>query len=61
MIVMEGDPVSVCALKQLLDSFSSATGLCINFQKSVLVPIHMEEPAVQHCVSLLGCRHEGFP
>jgi hypothetical protein len=51
----------MCVLKQLLDSFSKATGLCINFQKSVLVPIHMNETAVQQCVSLLGCRREGFP
>ena len=36
-------------------------GLCINFQKSVLVPIYMDEPTVQQCVSLLGCRCEGFP
>jgi hypothetical protein len=61
MIVMEGNPAHVCVLKQLLDSFSKATGLCINFQKSVLVPIHMNETAVQQCVSLLGCRREGFP
>jgi hypothetical protein len=61
MIVMEGDPTNVCVLKKLLDIFSSATGLCINFQKSVLVPIHMDESSVQQCVSLLGCRREGFP
>jgi hypothetical protein len=61
MIVMEGDPANVCVLKKLLDIFSSAIGLCINFQKSVLVPIHMDEPTVQQCVSLLGCRREGFP
>jgi hypothetical protein len=61
MIVMEGDPANVCVLKMLLDIFSSATGLCINFQKSVLVPIHMDEPTVQQCVALLGCRREGFP
>jgi hypothetical protein len=61
MIVMEGDPANVCVLKKLLDIFSSTTGLCINFQKSMLVPIHMDEPTVQQCVSLLGCRREGFP
>ena len=61
MIVMEGDPANVCVLKKLPDIFSSATGLCINFQKSVLVPIHMDEPTIQQCVSLLGCRREGFP
>jgi len=37
------------------------TGLHINYSKSTVVPIHMEEQAVQECVATLECRRKGFP
>ncbi|WVZ99078.1 hypothetical protein U9M48_044428 [Paspalum notatum var. saurae] len=61
LIVMRGDVVGVQKLAALLEQFSAATGLAINFSKSVLVPLHMEDADVLQCVTTLGCRREGFP
>jgi hypothetical protein len=44
-----------------LDRFALLSGLHINYAKSTLVPIHMEEQAVNNCVQIIGCRREGFP
>ncbi|WVZ61783.1 hypothetical protein U9M48_011600 [Paspalum notatum var. saurae] len=61
LIVMRGDVVGVQKLAALLEQFSAATGLAINFSKSILVPLHMEDADVLQCVTTLGCRREGFP
>jgi len=61
LLVLRGELEGVKRLKQVLDTFSQATGLCINFHKSVMVPMHMEEQVVHQCVAELGCKQEGFP
>jgi hypothetical protein len=61
LIVLKGDLSGVQALKLLLDQFAGMTGLHINFAKSTVVPIHMDEQLTQNCVQALGCRKEGFP
>lgn len=61
LIVVRGDSKDVANLKMLLDLFADATGLKINYNKSTAVPIHMPEHSVQQCISLLGCKREGFP
>lgn len=43
MIVLKGELAAVEELKSILDKFSDATGLGINFSKSTLVPIHMDQ------------------
>jgi hypothetical protein len=61
LIVFRGDINGVTVLKTILDSFASMTGLHINYAKSTVVPIHMDEQSIQACVQILGCRSEGFP
>ena len=61
LILLRGDTSNVSRLKHLLDQFSAATGLLINYDKSTVVPMHMEESTVKDCLEILGCRHEGFP
>ncbi|WVZ62021.1 hypothetical protein U9M48_011816 [Paspalum notatum var. saurae] len=56
-----GDVEGIERLAALLNQFSSATGLAINYSKSVLAPMHMEEAQVQCCVEVLGCKRESFP
>jgi hypothetical protein len=61
LILLRGDINGVAMLKSILDQFAAFTGLCINYNKSTAVPIHMEEDVVQQCVDILGCRRECFP
>ncbi|GJN29104.1 hypothetical protein PR202_gb17297 [Eleusine coracana subsp. coracana] len=51
----------VTHLKDLLDLFSTAIGLKINFNKSTVVPMHVPADTIPHCVDILGCKEEGFP
>ncbi|GJM98521.1 hypothetical protein PR202_ga15544 [Eleusine coracana subsp. coracana] len=60
LILLLADIEQVSCLKRLLDLFSEATGLHINFGKSTVVPMHVDDDMVQECVGLLGCRQEGF-
>ncbi|WVZ67302.1 hypothetical protein U9M48_016400 [Paspalum notatum var. saurae] len=61
LIVMRGDVAGIRRLAEILDQFSAATGLAINYSKSVLVPLHMDEGEIASCVAVLGCKREGFP
>jgi hypothetical protein len=49
-------PRHVTNLKNLLDAFSAATGLDINFHKSMFVPIKMELDIATH--TIVGFCHE---
>ena len=42
LIFMEPDPVQLTHLKHILQSFSSSTGLSVNYNKSMMVPINLE-------------------
>ena len=56
-----GEISDVQHLKHILDQFSAATGLLINYHKSTAVPMHMDVHTVPKCIEILGCRQEGFP
>jgi hypothetical protein len=43
LIVLKGDLQGVSLLKQILDQFAALSGLHINYGKSTLVPIHLDE------------------
>jgi hypothetical protein len=40
---------------------AAATGLTINYNKSTVVPIHLDKNLLQQCIGVLGCRQESFP
>jgi hypothetical protein len=61
LLLVRGELSDVQRLMTLLDQFAQATGLQINYAKSTVVPIYMDEETIQQCVSVLGCRREGFP
>lgn len=61
LIVLKGDLQAVQVLKELLDMFSEATGLKINYSKNTLVPIHLDRDLVAHCAAILGCSQHSFP
>jgi len=61
LIVTKGDAASMRTLKTILDLFSAATGLTINFHKSTFVPMHVAADAAADMVSILGCTISSFP
>lgn len=61
LIVLKGDNAAASELRIILDQFASLFGLHINYSKSTLVPIHMDEHMVGECVQAIGCRRENFP
>lgn len=56
-----GELEDVKKLKIILDQFSAATGLLINYHKSSTMPLHMKEELIPKCIDVLGYRREGFP
>ena len=61
LILMRGDVPSMTFLKSLLDDFSAATGLEINFHKSTFVPLHINSETVVAMAAVLGCAVSSFP
>lgn len=43
LILIKGMTLAALNLRYTLDQFSSATGLHINFSKSVMVPMHLDD------------------
>jgi hypothetical protein len=50
LIIISAIPQHVANLENLLDAFSAATGLDINFHKSMFVPIKMELDIATHTI-----------
>jgi hypothetical protein len=61
LIVARADAAAVLRLKELLGSFSRATGLTINYSKSLLVPMHIPCQEAESYVGTLGCALGEFP
>ena len=52
---MEACPQQMTALKNILQDFASTTGLKVNFSKSMLIPINLEENRTNLLAQLFGC------
>lgn len=61
LIVLRADPDQVTFQRGLLDSFSIATGLHINFDKSNFIPIGPTPEEANSMASLLVCSVYSFP
>jgi hypothetical protein len=59
--VLKAKLIGATRLKEILYHFAALSGLHINYGKSTLVPIHVEEGVVAECVQILGCRRDSFP
>lgn len=60
LILLRADVSSLQILKSILDSFSRATGLEINFHKSTFVPMHTSYEAAATMTAILGCPLDSF-
>ena len=61
LVVLKGESLGVQKLMDVLNMFSEATGLRINYHKSTVVPLHMDPGVLQQCINTLGCWLESFP
>lgn len=55
LIIMEGDARQLFFLKALLNNFSLAIGLRINFNKSMMVPINVADEKLYLLARTFGC------
>jgi hypothetical protein len=61
LIPLRGELGDVIRIRELLENFSKATGLKINYSKSTTMPMHLSDSVATQCVQALGCRQEDFP
>jgi hypothetical protein len=54
LIIMPVDARQLVTLKGLLKSFTDSTGLRVNFSKSFLVPINMDDEKATHLANTIG-------
>jgi hypothetical protein len=55
LIIMPACPMQVAAMKNILENYALSTGLKINFHKSSLIPINLNNNSAQNMADLLGC------
>jgi hypothetical protein len=58
---MQACPHQLLALKTLLQTFADATGLRVNYSKSCLLPINVDENQLQLLANTFGCAVGSLP
>jgi len=58
LVVLKSDLNAISKLKDILELFASLSRLHINFSKSTLVPIHIDEGMILQCVQTIGSAEE---
>lgn len=61
LILVRAEVSDIRRIKCQLDQFSNATGLKINFNKSTLVPMHVDQTKLDRIVRILQCKQASFP
>lgn len=61
LIIMEACPSHMLHLRNLLMDFSNSTGLKVNFSKSMLVPINLNDNNTTSLAQFFGCRVGSLP
>ena len=61
LIILQGELEQIICLKNILSSFSSFSGLHINFDKSTFIPLNIPPPIAAEMASTLGCPISSFP
>lgn len=61
LILNQGGLQAMMTLKSILDQFSLATGLDINFHKSTFLPMHISSEAGTKMANIIGCQVSQFP
>jgi len=61
LLIMEVSSTQLLALKALLQSFGDSTGLRVNYNKSIMVPINTNHDKLQHLARTFNCEIGSLP
>jgi hypothetical protein len=61
LLIMQADARQLFCLKAILNSFAASTGLVVNFEKSLLVPINVSNEKMMILAGTLGCQIRFLP
>lgn len=61
LLIMQAEARQLFCLKAILNSFAASTGLAVNFNKSLLVPINVSNEKMQILAGTLGCQIGSMP
>ena len=61
LIIMPADPTQLMKLREILEIFSSFTGLKVNYSKSSIVPINIRDTIAYDLANIIGCKTESMP
>ena len=61
LLVMQADSAQIFCLKALLQTFADSTGLRVNFQKSMIIPLNVNSDRTADVVGLMNCQLGSFP
>jgi hypothetical protein len=61
LVLMKADTQQLLCLKALFNTFASATGLKVNYNKSNMVPINVSEERAEVLINTMGCKRGEFP
>ena len=61
LIILPADRMQLLALKDMLQVFSRSTGLVVNFHKSSMIPINVDEDAIIELAAAFGCQVGKMP
>jgi hypothetical protein len=60
-MIMPADANQLSYLKELLEQFSTSTGLKVNFHKTTMVPINLNFQEANNLADTFGCKVESLP
>jgi hypothetical protein len=61
LLIMEASPRQLITLKNLLSSFVAASGLKVNYNKTVMLPINITKEQLQHLANVFECQPGSLP
>jgi hypothetical protein len=61
LIILQADASQLICLKAILNSFAASTGLKVNYSKSNLMPINMDEARLAHFANTIHCQTGSLP
>jgi hypothetical protein len=61
LLILEACPRQLLALKDILATFASATGLKVNYNKSVMLPINVSQDKLHELSSTFDCQEGSMP
>jgi hypothetical protein len=61
VIFMKGDIADLLHLKGMLQNFAECSGLRVNFDKSMMIPINIDDDRFEMLASTIGCSKGSLP